>query len=133
MLRLIVSEQDYIFSQTVEAYVLPEREMGPGNPASSPAEGASIYNAWIANGCPGSDKLNDFESMINHALSDRPEGGAIACYLLNVMAGTAEAEPLPECRWTMQLVFAKDTLDRMDRTSFLRLRNTLMMKVRDYE
>lgn len=133
MLRLIVSEQDYIFSDFVKAYVLPEREIGPGNPASSPAEGVSIYNAWIASGCPGSDKLNDFESMVNHALSDQPDGDAIACYLLNVMAGTQEAEPLPECRWTMQLVFAKDTLDRMDRTSFLRLRNTLMMKVRDNE
>lgn len=129
MLRLLVSQHEYVFSDLVMAYVLPDREMAPGNPASCPEEGAALYNSWIEQGCPGTDALSDFEKMVNYALSSEPGALEVAQYLLYVMGNTGTlTRALPESSWSMQLLFARNLLDTMDRASFLRLRNTLMNK-----
>lgn len=131
MLRLIVTESDYIYSSVVNAFVLQERESGPGNPAHSPAEGATLYNAWIAAGCPNSDALSDFEKLVNYSLSNEAGSRDTASYLLYVMGcdGVLTKE-LPKCgRWSMQLLFARNSLDSMERASFLALRNALIKRL----
>lgn len=130
MLRLLVSQHDYVFSALVMAYVLPDREMAPGNPALCPVEGSTLYNSWIAQGCPGADTLSDFENMVNFALGTDCGSLDVAQYLLYVMGNSGSlTKPLPQSSWSMQLLFARNVLDTMDRTSFLSLRNTLMNKV----
>ena len=131
MLRLIVTKSDYTYSTVVNAFVLQERESGPGNPAHSPAEGATLYNAWIAAGCPNSDALSDFEKLVNYSLSNEPGSRDTASYLLYVMGcdGVLTKE-LPECgSWSMQLLFARNSLDSMERASFLALRNALIKRL----
>lgn len=131
MLRLIITESDYIYSEAVNAFVLPDREIGPGNPALTPTEGAILYNNWIGEGCPGSDALSDFETMVNHALSNEPGSSDVAQYLLYAMGNDGILlKPLPEsCSWAMQLLFSRNTMNSMERASFLQLRNALMRKV----
>lgn len=128
MLRLVVTASDYIWSDLVGAYVLPHRELAPGNPASNPDSGAIEFNHWLQMQFT-QNSPSSLEQVANFALSEHPGSLDVASCLLAVMQGEDASLPPITAEWGHELLFCKCDIDTMDSVSFLELRNAIIKRV----